>query len=128
MFRFEHGAHLVPLSRAIGLACVAVIMVLSLLPADERPHTGSSGQLEHTVAYFGTAVFLASGFRTMRDRVAAIVSLIGLAAALELIQRFIPGRHSQVIDWLASSLGAGAGVFAIILIERALALCGAWRG
>jgi hypothetical protein len=63
MFRFEHEAHLVPLSRAIGLACVAVIMVLSLLPADERPHTGSSGQLEHTVAYFGTAVFLAAGFR-----------------------------------------------------------------
>jgi VanZ family protein len=73
-------------------------MVLSLLPADERPHTGWPGQLEHAVAYFGTAAFLAVGFRTMRERVAMISLLVGLAAVLEVIQRLIPGRHSQFID------------------------------
>jgi hypothetical protein len=48
----------------------------------------------------------------MRDRVAAISLFVGLAAVLELIQRMIPGRHSQFIDWFASSLGAGAGMSA----------------
>jgi VanZ family protein len=115
-------AHLLRLSRAIGLACVAVIIVLSLVPGDERPHTGLAGQIEHALAYFGTAVFLTVGFRTMKDRVAAISLLVGLAAVLELMQRVIPGRHSQFIDWSASSLGAGAGMIAIILIERILAL------
>jgi VanZ family protein len=125
MLRFEDWgseAHLLRLSRAIGLACVAAIIVLSLVPGDERPHTGLAGQIEHALAYFGTAVFLALGFRTMRDRVATISLLVGLAALLELIQRMIPGRHSQFIDWFASSLGAGAGTFAIILIERVLTL------
>jgi VanZ family protein len=112
----------VRLCRAIGFACVAAIIVLSLLPADERPHTGLAGQVEHAIAYFGTAVFLALGFRTMRDRVATISLLVGLAAVLELIQRLIPGRHSQFIDWFASSFGAGVGVLAVILMERLLTL------
>jgi hypothetical protein len=55
-------AHLLRLSRAIGLACVAVIIVLSLVPGDERPHTGLAGQIEHALASFGTAVFLTADF------------------------------------------------------------------
>jgi VanZ family protein len=117
----DHDTRIVRLSRAIGLACVAAIIVLSLLPGDERPHTGASGQIEHAIAYFGTAVFLALGFRTLRGRVAAIALLIGLAAVLEVIQRLIPGRHSQFIDWFASSSGAGFGLFAVFLMERLLA-------
>jgi Na+/proline symporter len=113
-----HEPSLVRLSRVIGLACVGVLIVLSLLPGDERPHTGAPGQLEHAVAYFGTAAFLALGFRTMRDRVATISLLAGLAAVLEVIQLLIPGRHSQFVDWFASSLGAGLGVLAVVLMER----------
>jgi VanZ family protein len=120
----RHDARFARLSRAIGLACMAAIVVLSLLPGSDRPHTGlPSGQIEHTFAYFGTAVFLALGFRATKGRVAAISLLVGLAAVLEVIQRLIPARHSQFIDWLASSFGAGTGVLAVILIERLLALC-----
>jgi VanZ family protein len=122
MFRLERQAHLVPLARATGIACVVVIIVLSLLPADERPHTGSPGQLEHVVAYFGTAVFLALGFRKIRGRAAMISLLVGLAAVLEVIQSGIPGRHSQFVDWIASSLGAGFGVLAVVLIDRLIGL------
>jgi hypothetical protein len=111
-------------SRAIGLACIVAVIVLSLLPGNERPHTGLSwqiaGQIEHVVAYFGTAVFLAFGFRTTKDRTAALSLLVGLAAVLEVTQRLIPGRHSQLIDWLASSFGAGAGVLVVILMEHLL--------
>jgi VanZ family protein len=121
----ENEPCLVRLSRAIGLACIVAIIVLSLLPGDRRPHTGHfehAGQFEHALAYFATAVFLSFGFRTTRDRFAAISLLVALAAVLELIQRLIPGRHSQIIDWFASSFGAGFGVLAVILIERVLTL------
>jgi hypothetical protein len=114
----ETEARFVQTCRAMGVACVVILIVLSLIPGSERPHTGMSGQLEHTVAYFGTAVFLALGFRTVPDRVATILLLVGAAAAFEMIQRLIPGRHSQLIDWLASSFGAGAGVLAVVLMER----------
>ena len=76
--------------------------------------------MEHAAAYFGTAVFLAFGYPTARGRIATIALLVGLAAALEMIQRLIPGRNSQLIDWYASSLGAGFGVLTIILMERLL--------
>jgi VanZ family protein len=56
-----------------------------------------------------------------------IALLVGLAAALEAIQRLIPGRHSQLIDWFASSFGAGLGVLAVILVERLLALSTEYR-
>jgi hypothetical protein len=126
----ENQSHFMRLFRTIGLACIAAIIVLSLLPGDERPHTGLAGQFEHALAYFGTALFLTMGFRTTRNRVATISLLVGLAAVMELIQRMVPGRHSQFIDWFASSSGAGVGVFAIILLERVLTPCpaaGRWR-
>ena len=66
-------------------------------------------QLEHDLAYFGTALFLTMGFRTLGDRAAPISFLVGLAAVMELIQRMIPVRHSQFIDWFASSIGAASG-------------------
>jgi VanZ family protein len=117
----KNEARLVQLSRAVGSACVVVIIVLSVLPANERPHTGFPGQMEHAAAYFGTAIFLAFGYPTARGRIATIALLVGLAAALEMIQLLIPGRNSQFIDWYASSFGAGFGVLAVILMERLLA-------
>jgi VanZ family protein len=116
----KNEARLVRLSRAVGSACVLVLIVLSVLPGDERPHTGFPGQIEHAAAYFGTAVFLALGYPTARGRVATIALLVGLAAVLEMIQLLIPGRHSQFIV-VASSFGAGFGVLAVILMERLLA-------
>jgi VanZ family protein len=110
----------------MGLACILAVIVLSLLPGNERPHTGLSwqiaGQLEHVVAYFGTAVFLAIGFRTMKNRALAFSLLVGLAAVLEITQRLIPGRHSQFVDLVASSLGAGLGILAVVLMERLMGL------
>jgi VanZ family protein len=116
----ENEPCLVGLCRAIGSACVVALIVLSLLPAADRPDTGFAGQNEHVVAYFGTAAFLALGFRTMRDRLATVSLLVALAAVLELIQRSIPGRHSQLIDLAASSSGAILGVFAVVLMARLL--------
>jgi VanZ family protein len=116
----ENEPCLVGLARAIGLACVVVLVILSVLPAEDRPHTGVAGQNEHVIAYFGTAVFLALGFRTMRARMATVSLLVGLAAVLELIQRLVPGRHSQLIDWVASSSGAILGVLAVALMARFL--------
>jgi hypothetical protein len=113
-------------SRAMGLACIVAVIVLSLLPGNERPHTGLSwqiaGQLEHVVAYFGTAAFLAIGFRTMKNRALTFSLLVGLAAVLEITQRLIPGRHSQFVDLVASSLGAGLGILAVVLMERLMGL------
>ena len=98
--------------RALLAACLlTVIVALSVAPAADRPHTGAPGQLEHLVAYAGVAFLLTFG-DPARRRMAWFATLVALSGALEIAQLFIPGRHAQVIDWLASSAGAGLGALA----------------
>jgi hypothetical protein len=68
------------LFRVAGLTGTLTLVVLSLLPGSERPHTGLPGQLEHVIAYCATAVFLGLGYSTARARVGVVLFLALLAA------------------------------------------------
>jgi VanZ family protein len=98
--------------------CVSVIIILSLLPGPERPHTGLPGKIEHVVAYCATAVFLGLGYSTGRARVGIVLFLPLLAATMELAQHWIPGRHSQLIDFVAGLVGASLGIIVLSIIDR----------
>jgi VanZ family protein len=106
------------LFRVAGLTCTLTLVVLSLLPGSERPHTGLPGQIEYVIAYCATAFFLGLRYSTARARVGVVLFLALLAAALELAQHWIPGRHSQIIDFVASSAGAGLGIVAVVIKDR----------
>jgi VanZ family protein len=54
----------------------------------------------------------------IRARFGIVLFLILLAAALELAQHWIPGRHSQLIDFVASSIGASLGIVALAIRDR----------
>jgi VanZ family protein len=41
-----------------------------------------------------------------------------LAVVLEMAQLWIPGRHSQFIDFAASSAGACIGMLAVSVVDR----------
>ncbi|MFG1343314.1 VanZ family protein [Xanthobacter autotrophicus DSM 431] len=86
-----------------------VITVLSLLPGNERPHTGYSGNAEHFAAYAGAASVTALAFRSWAP--VWLVLPFSLASALfEVAQLFIPGRSSGVDNWFFSTFGALVGV------------------
>jgi hypothetical protein len=113
-----------PLRRACalaGLGCVALVVWLSWIPREWEVRTGLAGQIEHVIAYAGTAGLLALGFgRGWAPRTGALLVL--LAGVLEIGQIWIPGRTSQVIDFVASSggaiLGALAGALTLALAGR----------
>jgi VanZ family protein len=97
---------------------VILLAFLSLMPAQNMVRTGFPGQLEHFVAYAGSASIAVAGYGR---RVA--VRIIGLfwvyAAFLEYLQHFSPGRHPSIADFLASALGASfGGLFAALLARR----------
>jgi VanZ family protein len=96
----------------IGLAvCVVLLVTLSLLPAGHMPRTPAPKIFEHFVAYAGTAVFAVASFTDIHRRSAKCLAvLIGFAGVLEYAQRFSPGRESGWNTFIASSLGAAAGV------------------
>lgn len=104
-------------SRLAAWSSIALIAVLSLLPADEMVRTGVGGHVEHMAAYAATTFIVAFAYPQKRLR-RVILALICYAAALEFLQRFSPGRYPAIEDWLASSAG--------VLVGGALALL--WRG
>ena len=98
---------------------MVLLALLSLWPAQDMVRTGIPGQLEHLLAYAGSASIAVAGYG---QRVA--VRIIGLfsiyAALLEYLQHFSPGRHPSIADFSASALAASVGGLAAALLGRSL--------
>jgi len=103
------------LSVIAGYAGYVMIVVLSVLPAQTRPHTGFGGEYEHWIAYALVGGLFAAGYTAMRQRLFAGFALTASAAVLELLQNFIPGRTPELAGFLAGSLGAWFGIFLVVL-------------
>lgn len=99
-----------------GLACLPVLVWLSWIPKEWEMRTGAAGQVEHLLAYAGTAGLLGLGFSRMPVWRLALALAI-LAGILEIGQLWVPGRTAQVVDFAASAGGAFIGLAA----ARALA-------
>jgi len=111
------------LFRVAGLCGIILILILSLIPGTERPHTGLPGGAEHFLAYCLTAAILALGFWSWSMRIAIAVGLTFLASLME-IQLWIPGRNAQISDAFVSGLGSLCG---IVLGGIALSAALGWR-
>lgn len=102
--------------RSSAWACVALIAYLSLIPKEIEVRTGLPGQLEHAFAYGCTGALLWLAYPDRPWRV--VLGLFAYGCALEFLQRFVPGRTSQIIDAAASSFGALLGVLAPWSVQR----------
>jgi hypothetical protein len=77
------------------------LAVLSLLPAQDMVRTGLPGELEHFVAYAGSASIAIAGYG--RRGAVRIIGLFWIyAGILEYLQHFSPGRHPSIVDFAAS--------------------------
>ncbi|RYF13203.1 MAG: hypothetical protein EOO77_15965 [Oxalobacteraceae bacterium] len=94
--------------RLAAWICIALLAILSLLPADEIVRTSFGGHVEHATAYAGATVFLRLGYPGQRV-LSQIAALIAYAAGLEYLQHFSPGRTPAVGDWIFSSVGVVVG-------------------
>jgi len=80
-------------------------------------------KLQHLLAYgalgFAVGLWISQAFWKRRPRLALLLTtLIGsvYGAIDEIHQYFVPGRHSNVWDWVANTLGAFLGALAVMLI------------
>ena len=104
------------LLRIVSWLGVSAIVVLSLLPGQDRPHLVDVSQFEHLAAYGIVGLVLAFAYAQRRVQLAIGLGLTALAGALEIGQLWIPGRYARVIDWAAGSLGAWLGIGAGITL------------
>jgi hypothetical protein len=98
-------------SAVAGWLGVLIIVILSLVPGDLRPHTVLPGPFEHSLAYALTGAALAFGHRRYDSRLPWLFGLSSCSVVFELLQAWIPGRSSSAVDAAASSSGAVLGIF-----------------
>jgi VanZ family protein len=104
--------------RFLTWCCVILLAVLSLLPTQAMVRTGLPGQLEHFVAYAGSAAIAIVGYGASRGGIQIIGGFWVYAGILEYLQHFSPGRHPAIADFAASALGALCGGLVIVLLLR----------
>jgi VanZ family protein len=102
--------------QVIGWLCLAAIVVLSLVSPSLRPVTRLPHNIEHAAIFLITGFALELGYpgRVVRH----MTMLVVFAAAIELAQIFVPGRHANMIDFVVDALAACAGVTLAALIVR----------
>jgi VanZ family protein len=98
------------LLRIAGWLLVAAIIVLSLLPGQDRPHSGAPGEFEHLFAYLVAAVVLGIGYPERETQLKLAMFLVLLSGLMEFCQLWIPGRNSELAGFLGSSAGAIIGM------------------
>jgi hypothetical protein len=100
-----------------GILGWLAIIILSVVPANARPHSGAGGFYEHFVAYTLVAAALSAGFLGSHRR----MLLLGLAASsgvFELVQIAIPGRTAELQGFVSGVLGVCCGALLVMLAEK----------
>lgn len=108
------------------VAYVSLIFVLSAQPGLRPPATFlNSDKLAHLVEYGGLGLLFARALRaTLPARSWLFTSMLalwiglGIGAADEYFQSFVPGRDSTVFDWIADGAGLTFAQLAYLAAAR----------
>jgi len=95
-------------SRAFAWSMIAIIVILSLVPASLRPITGVPHKVEHFAIFALCGLAFGLGYRT-----AGLVeglTLVMFAAGIELLQLIVPGRHARLSDFAVDAFASCVGV------------------
>lgn len=108
------------LVRIAAWSGILAIVVLSVVPAQERPVTGVGQGLEHLAAFGLVGALFAISYRF------SLIRLWGLAilfcAAIELLQVPLPTRHARLSDFIVDALGACFAIFGVFVARQIAAL------
>jgi VanZ family protein len=104
------------LFRGIAWACVAAIVVLSLVSPALRPVTKLPHNLEHLAIFAITGFALGLGYAGRLVHHMAL--LVVFAGAIEFAQFVTPGRHPRLIDFVVDAASACAGAALAALVVR----------
>jgi VanZ family protein len=104
------------IARACGWLLVSAAVFLTLAPRSLRPQTGVEHHLEHVLAFALLGLAFGLGYPGRR----LLLALLGVAVAalLEVLQSWVPGRHANLSDFTMNAIGVGAGLAAAALIDQ----------
>ena len=99
------------------------LFIATSIPTEYIPSVGVSDKLNHFFAYMVLSVLLHLTFifqeklPLLGEYPASFTLLIGFVYGIvdELHQMLIPGRHAELLDWIADFIGVIAGVLIVKL-------------
>ena len=107
-------------ARVAGWLLLAVIVFLTLSPPSYRPVTKVGHNLEHFLIHILLGITFGIGYARQWWLVA--LGLIGLTAAVEFAQLFVPGRHARLKDLVIDAGAACLGVAIVWSVDVAASL------
>jgi len=110
------------IARVCSWVGIVALIVLSVVPAEDRPVTGAGQTLEHSAAFALVAATFAIGYRLSLARLLLLALLF--CGGIELLQMPLPSRHARLsdflIDFAASALAMGAVSTARTIFDKRL--------
>lgn len=105
------------------LLWAGVIVFATSIPTNRVPHQLTPfDKVIHFLMYFGLSVLLTrwvlAGRSGLRAVVISAAAAVAFGAADEWHQEFIPGRSSELADWIADSAGAVVGAALAFAVAR----------
>jgi hypothetical protein len=98
-------------ARTMAWIGIFAIIVLSVVPANDRPVSGVGQGFEHFTAFALVGGAFAIGYRFSLIRL--LVLAVFFCGGIELLQVPLPTRHARVSDFLVDTVGA---CFAIVCV------------
>lgn len=94
---------------ALGLALIAAIWVLSLIPAPPQVGLDHEDKMEHFLAYGTLMLWWAQISGRTRDRFIMAIAFVVMGVVIEFVQDFTAWRTYEVNDMIANSIGVAIG-------------------
>jgi VanZ family protein len=94
------------------------IIILSVVPAADRPITGAGQLLEHLIAFAVVGGAFAIAYRLSLMRLMALAVLF--CAGIELLQVPLPTRHARVSDFLIDAAGVCLAILCVFVARQIL--------
>ena len=102
--------------RLLAWLSLAIIVVVSVVPGELRPHSGQPVQIERFLPFAISGLLLSIAFP--RRFIFVPLTIFGLAVGLEVLQLILPSRHGGLDDLATKLIGGTAGIGAGWLFGR----------
>jgi VanZ family protein len=110
--------HFTGMARIMAWIGILAIIILSVVPAADRPVTGAGQLLEHFTAFAIVGGAFAIGYRLSLKRLMFLA--VFFCAGIELLQVPLPTRHARVSDFLIDTAGASLAVLCVFVARQIL--------
>ena len=104
------------IARMVSWLGALAIVVLSVVPAQDRPVTGSGPHFEHFAIFSFVAAAFAVGYQLSFIRLAFFAFLF--CAGVELLQLPLPTRHARVSDFVIDFAASFLAICVVLAAQK----------